>query len=127
MVGSSMTSAPRSRRRLLRSPACSRVRVTTIRRPNNGRVSNQLIFDRSFTTSPITATAGDANFSRSAMPAMVASVPTIVRCEPVVAQRVSAIGVSAAAPFSTNDWQISRNRATPIRNTLVPGAFASWA
>ena len=36
-------------------PACRRVRVTTIRRPNRGRDSNQLIFSRSPTTGPITA------------------------------------------------------------------------
>ena len=127
MVGSSMTSAPRSRSDLLSPPACSRVRVTTMRLPNNGRFSNQLIFFRSLTTVPITATAGEPNFSASAISAMVVRVPTMVFWALVVAQRVSAMGVSGSAPCLTNSPLISRRRETPMTNTLVPGALASWA
>ena len=58
---------------------------------------------------------------------MVSSVPTIVFCEPVVAQRVNAIGVWASAPCSMKAPVISRSLATPIRNTFVPGALANCA
>jgi hypothetical protein len=68
--------------------------VTTTRRPNNGRCSNQFSFPRNFTTSPMIVSTGGDSFFSTARPAMVASVPVTACCRPVVPQRIMATGVS---------------------------------
>ena len=127
MVGISITSAPCSASWRLSWLACSRVRVTTTRRPNSGRRSNQLSFFRNDTTSPMMVTAGAVNFSASTTSAMVVSVPVIVFCRPVVPQRTMATGVLAAMPLATSSAAIRRMRSTPMRTTLVPGIRAICA
>src|SRR5437763_1502025 len=59
IVGSSTGRAPASRRSATSELACSRVRVTSTRRPSSGRVSNQRSRSRRRTTSPTPATAGE--------------------------------------------------------------------
>src|SRR5882724_10088748 len=125
MVGTSNTSAPRSRNWRENWLACSRVRVTTMRWPNSGRFSNQFSFERSFTTSPITVTAGEEKFSAVASSAMSASVPAMDCCRPVVPQRTIATGVAAAIPFALRTSAMWPIRSAPIKMIFVPGAFAS--
>ena len=127
MVGISTTSAPSSSNCRESWLACSRVRVTTIRRPNNLRFSNQLSFDRNFTTSPITVTVGADSFARAAASAMVARVPSTERCRPVVPQCTIATGVSAGRPYLTSSSAIRPIRSVAIMTTLVPGVRATCA
>ena len=124
MVGTSRTSAPRSSSWPASWLACSRVRVTTMRRPNNERRSNQFNFERNLTTSPITATAGADSFASAASPAMVASVPSRDCCRPSVPQRTIATGVSGDMPWATSCSAIGPMRSAPIITTLVPGVRA---
>ena len=79
MTGISSTSAPRRRRRALNSPAWARVRVTTMRLPNRGSFSNQFRDSRSFTTSPMTTTAGAPNPAFCTLAGSVFTVPVTVR------------------------------------------------
>ena len=81
-VPAAIASAPRSSSMSMSSPACSRERVTTIRRPKSGRSSNQRRCSRSAATRPITNNAGA---SRWAAVAIVDSVPVTVCCAGVVA------------------------------------------
>ena len=111
MVGISKTSAPSARRPALKPPACFRVRVTTMRLPKSGRVSNQFSWSRSATTSPKTATAGAWKPLAATFSAMSASVPRSVCCRPVVPQRTSATGVSGAAPCCR---KLLGDRADPL-------------
>ena len=127
IVGSSKTSAPSARSPPLSTPACCRVRVTTMRLPKSGRVSNQFSFSRSFTTSPKTATAGALKPAASTFAAMSPSVPRNVCCRPVVPQRTSATGIVFAAPCSISFAVIVPIRSTPISITFVPGVAASCA
>ena len=98
IVGISSTSAPRSSNWRESWLACSRVRVTTMRWPNNERLSNQLSFDRNFTTSPITVTVGANNFALAAASATSASVASIDCWRPVVPHCIIATGVSGDMP-----------------------------
>ena len=58
IIGASMASAPIASIRSISSAACSRGRVTTMRLPNSGRVSNHCRCSRSATTRPTIRTAG---------------------------------------------------------------------
>ena len=58
--GSRWTSAPSDSSISRRGPACSRLRVIRMRRPNSGRVSNQESRPRRETTSPTTIRVGEA-------------------------------------------------------------------
>ena len=127
MVGISKTSAPCSSNWRESWLACSRVRVTTMRWPNSGRFSNQFSFERSFTTSPITVTAGAEKFFAAARSAMSASVPAMDCCRPVVPQRTIATGVAAAIPFALRTSAMAPIRSAPIKTIFVPGAPASRA
>ena len=103
--GSSTTSAPSPSRRARSALACSRARVTTMRRPNSGRCSNQP--RSSAATSPTTIALG-ASTPRSAI---VASVPRTVCCSGRVPHRTAATGVVGARPPSINSRAISRDVA----------------
>ena len=92
MAGSSITSAPSSSSRTRSSLACSRARVTTTERPNNGRASNQA--RSSAATSPTTIALGGSTPAS----AMVARVARTVRWSGRVPLRTAATGVSARAP-----------------------------
>jgi hypothetical protein len=81
MVGAWIASAPRSSSMSTSSPACSRDRVTTMRRPKSGRASNHRRCSRSPTTAPITSIAGSCWRARSTI---VPRVPTMVSCADVV-------------------------------------------
>ena len=127
MVGISSTSALRSASCLVSWLACSRVRVTTIRFPNNGRFSYQFSLPRSFTTSPMMVSAGGLSPAFSTASAIVASVPSTACCRPVVPQRTTATGVFSGIPFATSCDAISRMRDTPMSTTFVPGILAICA
>ena len=80
VAGISITCAPAAASRSLSDAACDRARVTTIRLPNSGRVSNQAISSRSATTSPIIVITGaDSPSCRNRRRASVASVAVTVR------------------------------------------------
>ena len=80
-TGASTASAPFSSSSSTRSGAWFRERVTSTRRPNSGRLSNQRRCSRNPTTGPITRTPG-AVTSRSWTRATIsASGAVIVRCD----------------------------------------------
>jgi len=125
MVGNSRQCAPSSLRMALNSLACSRARVTTMRRPNSGRASNQLSSPRSRTTSPTTVMAGGLRFAAATLAAISRRVPMTVCCSGVVPQRITATGVSPDRPCSISMPQISGRFLTPMKNTRVPTPVAS--
>jgi hypothetical protein len=116
--GSSSTCAPRSSNRARSSLACSRARVTTTHRPNNGRDSNQL--KSSAATAPITMADG----ASTPAAAIVASVARTLCCSGRVPHRTAATGVVGASPPATSSRAMSGNRPAPINTTSVPPARA---
>ena len=100
-----MTSAPSDSRRARSSLACSRARVTTMRRPNNGACSNQP--RSSAATSPTTMALGGSTPAS----AIVASVARIVRWFGRVPHRTAATGVCSSRPPAINALAISPTRA----------------
>ncbi len=123
IVGASTGSAPSARSRSESALAWWRVRGTSTRLPESGRVSNQASSSRSAATSPITVTAGGA--TPTAFSAMFASVPVTTSCRGVVPQRTSATGVDAGLPCATRAPAIAPRRPTPMSSTSVPGNRAS--
>ena len=101
----SIACAPSSSSRSTSSPACSRARVTTIRRPNNGRASNQRRCSRKAATRPTTNTAGCVG---GALSIRVASSPSVIRA---VACCGSVPSVTSAAA-SPDEQPLSRSAFT---------------
>ena len=84
MVGYSNTSAPRSSSCFTSLLACDRARVTSIRLPNRGRVSNHAISSRRPATSPMTRQTG-APIPASRPRATISPIgPVTTRCFAVV-------------------------------------------
>ncbi len=79
----------------------------------------------SLTTLPMIPTAGDEKLADSAISAMEESVPRMVFCSGMVAQRTMAMGVFSGAPWEMSFSVILRRDETPMRKTFVPGAVAS--
>ena len=94
IIGASMASAPIASIRSISSAACSRGRVTTMRFPNKGRVSNHCRCWRSATTRPTIRTAGRRSVDSFVIRAISSSVPTTVSCVGIVPLYTSATGSS---------------------------------
>ena len=80
-VGAATGSAPARVSARARSSCESAGRVISTRLPKSGNFSNHATASRKATTVPTITIAGALNPSRSASPAIVASVPVTVRCE----------------------------------------------
>ncbi len=113
MVGTSTVSAPIARSRSTRPDAWWRARVTTTRRPNRGRDSNQ--GRSSAATFPITIVTGGSRGQACSSPRVV----RMVRWSGRVPHRMAATGVSAGAPPAISRSAISARWATPMRTTMV--------
>ena len=126
MVGTCSGTAPQARSRAVTSPACSFVRGTRTRQPNNGLVSNQESSRWAATPSPTTATAGPWAVSRLT-PAALRSAVTDPRVQTtlcwsvVVPFQVTANGVVSAQPAATSILARSAGPVSAPRITSVPG------
>ena len=127
MAGSSSTSAPSSASASRSPDACADARVTTTRRPNSGRRSNQAISSRSETTAPITVITGAVSPSRATASASVDTVAATVRCRAYVPHCTAAAGVWGDMPPSTSAAAMRGSVFTPMYSTIVPPARASAA
>ena len=121
MVGNSITSAPRIRSRSASGDASARARVTTTRRPNKGRRSNQARSRPA--TAPMTMAAGG---SSAVVPRQSRVVRTVV-CSGRVPQRTAMTGVVGARPPAMRRAAMMARWATPMRTITVPPAAASAA
>ena len=125
IVGAGIASAPRSSSISTSSPACSRERVTTMRRPKSGRSSNQRRCSRSPATAPTTSSAGRP--SRARVGDRRRACPATVCCDgsrAVVDQRRGLLGRAAVREQRLGDRARSaaRRRSRPACRRAAPAA-----
>ena len=131
IVGTSSGTAPYSRRRCDTMAACSLVRGTRTRQPNNGLVSNHDSRSRAATASPTTAMAEPLVLARDT-PAAFRSGPTRPRvettvcCALVVPSQVMASRVASGQPAAISILARSAGAASAPSTTSVAGLYASW-
>ena len=125
IVGTSIHDAPKSSSCRVRAGAWAWVRVTAMRRPKSGFVSNHCMDGLRDTTSPTTKMAGALKPCSAAFWAISPTVATNVSWMGLVPQRTRAAGVSALLPWAINSFVIKGRLWTPMRKTKVSTAVAS--
>ena len=90
-------------------------------------VSNQLRESLRATTAPITVMAGDVMFAFLAHSAIFTSVSVTTRYCGMVPCWITAAGVSAGSPPSSNCWVTCGSVSTPIKMTSVPPQLPTFA
>ena len=103
MAGSAITWAPCCSSASASAPACSRARVTTMRRPKSGRASNQRRCPRSPTTAPTMSSAGRSSRARASDVAERAVHRLLLRRRRVVDERRRLLGGPAVREQRADD------------------------
>src|SRR5262249_16035599 len=131
IVGTSSGMAPYSRRRSETTDACSLVRGTSTRQPNNGLVSYEDILLFTAAASPATATPLPRGVATGPPPALrsgpVRPSVGLTRCwSVVVPSQVIANGVASGQPAAISILPRSAGAVSAPRITRVPPTYPSW-